>query len=272
MTIEVAPESRELSIDQGKSATTSVDVVNKGDAAFSFNIYVTPYWVKDGTYVPILTQVEGRQSADSWVHLSDTAATVLAPNATHRVDVDVTVPAGTAPGSYYAAILAEATQDNATVLHTNARVGTILYVHVTGPSAQTRLGDVSINYPSFAITTSLPFDVELNNPGQVYYRATTTLTLRDIFNREFTPLSTERYVLPQTTRTLHVDWGLPLPFGIYHGTLRTEANGQVVTKDISFLAISPAALLITGIIVVILLAWLAYNVSRYRKKRKKGLK
>ena len=131
--ILVTPSSTAFSIDPGAKKAGSLSVINEGDSPFIVDVSSSPYHVEGLHYDPKFTQLPGTTDASQWVTFtSQTSQTVDARKLTN-IDYTVTVPAGTAPGGYYAVIFAETspTESSAGVVAHN-RVGDILYITVNG--------------------------------------------------------------------------------------------------------------------------------------------
>lgn len=262
--ITITPSSAELSIAPGQTASNSVIVVNQGQDSFKVNASVAPYHVKGINYDPQFTPLPGTVDASKWVHLDTTQLPVLSPGQLVHLGYTVSVPAGTAPGGYYAVVFAETSpvKNNSGVVAHN-RVGEILYMTVKGPvrmSGNVLPGSLS----HFSFTGSIPVALLVRNTGGVHFKTTVTVSVKNIFGKEVYKQAATRYVLPQTERNIVLTWNDHVPLGLYHVQRQaTIPSGTVHLPGTWVFIVQPWLIVLVIIALVVLLAvWL-------RKKRER---
>ena len=249
--ITVSPASTEISVNPGDSLTKSIDVINGGTDAFKVKIFTAPYRVIGESYDPQFTQLPGTVDAASWVSLGSSAATV---NSLKVLNVPYTlaVPIGTVPGGYYVVIFAETTplttsKSSGVVSHN--RVGNILYITVNGTVKQS--GTLSSTQLPFINSTG-PINIAtiVSNTGGIHFVTKAVYSVTDLFDKEVFTATQEKFVLPQTVRSISVAWTPPSVFGIYtiHRSATIAGQYQKI-PDERIVAVNP--LFLTGLVLLI---------------------
>jgi hypothetical protein len=213
--IAATPSSAELTIAPGKSASENLEIINQGTDSFRVKAYVAPYHVQGIDYDPQFTQLPGTVNASKWVTLTTPEATTLAPGKLLHIAYQVQVPAGTAPGGYYAVIFAETTPTkNANGVVAHNRVGEILYLTVAG-KVETKGKVEGPNLDRFNMSGTLSVPTLVSNTGGVHFQSKVTVTVKNVFGKTIFTQSEQRYVLPQTQRQVVIQWDNLAPLGIY---------------------------------------------------------
>lgn len=266
--ITVSPASTELSVDPGKTVEKSLDVINSGADTFSVKVYASPYHVVGENYDPAFTQLPGTIDASAWVKLYPTKKTVDGYKLL-TVPYTITVPAGTAPGGYYAVIFAETSTDTSAsgVLSRN-RVGDILYITVNG--TVTTSGQVTPDpLPLFTFGGPVSIGTKVSNSGGVHFKTTSVYSVTDITGKTVFTSRQEKYVLPQTVRQVAVSWTPSSLFNIY--TIHRSASVGDMNKqlpDQKITVISPVILIGAVVIIGIAIGILFGAIRRRRHVRR----
>jgi len=237
--ITVSPASTEVVASPGKASVQTFEVINGGHHAFNVTLSTAPYYVSGENYDPRFTQLPGTVNASQWVRLSTTTGTVEGDTAL-SVPYTVEVPSGTPAGGYYAVIFAETSKDEEeTGVVSHSRVGNILYITVNGDVQNS--GSVTGNaLPAFSFIGSIPLSTKISNSGGVHFVTKAEYKVIDMTGKTVFSATTERYVLPQTERTITSSWTPQSLFGIY--TVKRSATvAGVVTpiKDEKIIIINP---------------------------------
>jgi hypothetical protein len=214
--ITMTPSSTRLQALPGGSASSQFTVINEGNTGYNIDLSTEPYYAVGDNYLPKFTLLPGKTNASAWIRLKEQNAIYLPAHKTQSISYALSVPAGVAPGGYYAVIFAETepTTPNNEGIITHNRVGDILYITVEGPV--TKKGTiVSTGLPRFEFGDSLPISLLVQNSGGIYFLADVNVSSQGIGHKTAFNASLQRYVLPQTERLVSVTWkSLPL-LGIY---------------------------------------------------------
>lgn len=226
--ITVTPSSAELSAAPGGSTANSFSVINGGDSAYDLAVSVMPYHVEGTGYDPQFTPLPGTTDASEWVHIAGPRTQTLAARKLVNVDYTLNVPAGTAPGGYYAVLFAGTTPTvaSSTGVVSHSRVGEILYITVQG-AVKTGGNLQATNIPHISTASSLPLGMLVSNTGGVHFLTKASVTIKSIFGSTVFDAGLQRYVLPQTVRNINVIWNNTPPIGLY----QVERSATVAGAD-----------------------------------------
>lgn len=249
--IAATPSSADLSIAPGASASDSLAIINQGTDSFKVKTSVAPYHVEGINYDPQFTQLPGTVDPSKWVTLTVPQNTTLAPDKLLHIDYTVNVPAGTAPGGYYAVIFAEtmpAGQASGVVAHN--RIGEILYLTVKG-EVETKGTAHGGKIDRFNMSGKLSIPILVSNSGGVHFKTTVTTTIKNVFGKKVYSHHEDRYVLPQTQRQIVQNWQNQVPLGIYKVSRQaTVPNGSVQLPDQTVIMVQPWLLIIVFLVAV----------------------
>lgn len=265
--ITITPAVRELRVDPGGSVSGSMSVINQGAESFKLSLEVAPYRVEGVRYDPKFTRLPGTTDTSQWLALNVSPMAELAPQKTLEVAYDITVPAATQPGGYYAVVFAEAGPAKAEPGSVSARnrVGQVVYITVNGEVKQqgsARGGAV----PGLVIGGEVKAPLFVRNDGGVHFKTKSTLTVKDIFGQTVYTTSRENFVLPQTEREIDFAWSTKALLGLY--TIERSASvpgGEARVDTARVLVVHPLTI---GILLVVLAAGFFYlQLRRARKGR-----
>ena len=268
--ITLSPSSTELSSPPGGTAQGSLSIINSGIAGFTFKAYATPYHVIGLDYDPSFSLIPGKNDPSTWVHFNDATSATIAPGQTTGMTYSLRVPAGTAPGGYYAVIFTE-TQPAASAggVSSRSRVGDILYITVQGPVTQSG----SIHAPGqshFVFGTTVPMALEVENNGGLHFVTTTHLALVNyLTNKAVYSASLQHYVLPQTVRRISTVAGPTAIIGLYKVRASADILGQTQTLPNQWVVVvHPVVLWALPAIIVVVVVYLCLPKARPKAKPK----
>ena len=263
--ITLSPVNTRFSIDAGQQRQGELTIVNDGATDYEFLVYARPYWVANETYDPIFTKGSSQSDAYQWVRLPQTKFQAKA-GATVKVPYTIDVPQTAAPGGHYGVIFAETqpvkTENQGNAVDRKKRVGMIIYASVNGRT---------INSGS-AVTNAVPFwqtqppmkaSVTAKNEGNVDFVNKVTFTTKDVFGNPKYIATKDYPVLPQTTRTIALEWADAPWFGLF----KVEVQQKFLDKELTttnFVLMMPRLLPI--VLIVLLCIGGGYAILRRRKK------
>ena len=268
--ITMTPSSTEIHAPPGGTTSGSLNVINPGSSGYGMSLAVAPYRVIGDSYDPQFTELPGTTDASQWLHLEGPLTQNLAAHTLASVDYTLSVPAGTAPGGYYAVIFAETDPPAATGVVAHNRVGDILYITVDGPVKQS--GTLSApRLPRIVFRSSLPISVLVSNTGGLHFVTMADIQANSLSGGPPFHASLQRYVLPQTTRLVSTTWQrLPL-FGLYKVYRSAVVAGQPQTAPTAeVLIIRPWLAAILGIAAIAALIGVVRGIRRRRRPQPRG--
>ncbi|HEY8886028.1 MAG TPA: hypothetical protein VIM31_00815 [Candidatus Microsaccharimonas sp.] len=265
--ITLSPASTEVTVDPGATATKSVDVINSGSDSFNVKVSTSPYYVSGEDYDPRFTQLPGTVDASGWVHLSLTSATIAGLKVL-SVPYTVTVPKDTPAGGYYAVVFAEtSTDDQKTGVVSHNRVGDILYITVNG-NIKSGGNVIGSPLPSVSFVGSIPISTKVSNSGGTHFVTKTAYSVTDMTGKLIFTATTERYVLPQTERTITSSWTPQSLFGIFTVKRSATIDGVVKTlPDERIVIINPWVFVAVAFLLGILIG-IPFRRARRRRRSK----
>jgi len=268
--LTITPVTSKPVTNPGALTTGSFQIINQGNIPYTFQVYTAPYSVKGEEYTPSFVPIPGTTNASKWIHL-DTTAGKISPNESVNIGYTISVPAGTAPGGYYAVALA-ATQLPKTSkgIVVNEQVGEIFYIQVAGPVASS--GKVLSWTANILQKPPLLANLRLENDGGVHYFSNINIVVSDIFGNPKFTLNTSKVVLPQTIRLVPVSWTKAPSLGLFKVNGTATVFGKTQTLQTKYVLVVSQTirkiLLITILAIVLLVASNLVGRSRAKKKPK----
>jgi len=269
--LTITPVTAKPLIDPGGQSSGSFQLINQGDIPYDFKIYAAPYSVKGEEYTPSFIPIPRKTNASEWIHFDKTTGNIT-PNESVNIGYTVSVPAGTAPGGYYAVALAQ-TQlpKNSQGIIVNEQVGEIFYIQVAGPVVTS--GKVTSWSADFWQKPPLNATLRLENDGGIHYFSNINVVVSDIFGNSKFTLNTTKVVLPQTIRSVPVSWKAAPNFGLFKISGTATVPGSTVNLKTKYVFI--ASQTIRNIIALVIIGFaliLVANLFGHHKGNKKSHK
>lgn len=263
--ITLSPVSTRFAIDAGQQRTGEMTIVNDGRTDYDFIVYARPYWVANESYDPVFTKSSKQSDAYQWVRLPQTKFHAKA-GGTVKVPYTIDVPGTAAPGGHYGVIFAETqpatTSEQGNSVERKKRVGMILYASVNGQTINK--GEPLGNQAQFwQIQPPMKATAKVRNDGNVDFVDKVTFAVKDMFGNPKYVVVKEYPVLPQTSRTIALEW----PESPWFGLFKVEIQQKFLDKELTtshYVLMMPR--LLPVLLLVLLLIGGGYALLR-RKKR-----
>lgn len=247
--ITLSPSSTQFDVAAGTTTINKFDVINEGDTSFDVGISSAPYYVKGLEYDPHFTQLAGTLNASEWVKFLSPTTQSLDANKLTTIDYSLSVPENTPAGGYYAVLFAETIPKISSGVVARNRVGNILYITVKGDIKQS--GSVSVGKLGFFNTAaSIPLTVFVSNTGGTHFITTANVMVKDIFGHTAYKGTSDRYVLPQTTRQVDFSWSPTTPIDAYSITTTATVAGTEKSVPVRWILVVQPWVLIVFILAV----------------------
>lgn len=265
--ITMTPTSVSPVIKPGSVYKGSLQVLNQGGTAYTFQVYSAPYHVKGEDYTPDFTALPTAPNVKSWFKFSTTGGHVN-PGQSITVNYAISMPANTPPGGYYAVVFAQTKYPKTASITLNERVGEIFYIQAAGPV--TKQGELVSWQSAIFQKPPLTAVMRLENSGGIHYPAAIQVDVRDVFGRSKYSLSTTKEVLPQTIRRVTVSWSKAPSLGIFKvtGTVSFLNQHKTLPTKWVFVMSQTVRLVLLGLLVLIILLSAARHAYRRRSAGK----
>jgi hypothetical protein len=273
--ITIGPSIINLALKPGTTTSSSLSVINGGSEGYSYTLYASPYGVNSQNYQPSFKSLPGFANISSWFKLSSSSG-YLNPGQSLSLDYSISVPANTAPGSYYAAIFAESgkqvPKSAKTQVAISQRVGSLVYINVSGNALER--GSISSWGINFFQTPQVKANLKLSNSGKLYYVSNINVYFRDILGGVKYHFISQKIVIPKVVRSIPVVWPDAPAIGLFKANGTVTIYGQKRLVSHYFLVLSTTAKIVIGLILlVIILSFSIFNsLVAVRKSIRKKIK
>lgn len=236
--VSVQPNAVVHTAQPGELVTQQLRLDNPGSGDLQITVYPGD-WQHDNigevVYFPTGTL---ERSASNWITF-DRATFPLDQRSTATLNYTVSVPADTAPGSYWAALFVEGTDPAApgglTLTNVRLRTAHILYVNVPPMVPSGRISGIFGQAP---VSEQAPYTMQLTylNEGNSMQVLTGEVQIRSVSGELIETVDLGREVaLPGVTRTFPISLYGPVPAGDYlalailnYGDMDTDVAGEFV--------------------------------------------
>lgn len=256
VTISVSPPTFELSANPGDQLKNSFRIVNGTDSELTLTTTAKNFTAEGEEGAVTLTEEETGFSMASWVSVNPETAVVPARGAqTFAFTIDV--PDNAEPGGHFGSIIVKTNPVavDTTGAAVSQEAGPLILVSVAGDIVE----EASIvdfrPQKTFWENGPVILETRVENKGNVHFKPTGTITIKNMFGNEVTKINLEeKNVLPGTIRKLVNEWSPGFTFGRYTADLSIVfgPDQNVVTASTSF-TIFPYKVIIPALVGLILL-------------------
>jgi len=279
----VGPAKLEATIAPGESKTVLISVDNKTgrtqDFSVSFEDFV-PSENADQT-VELLGEKSSATSLKSFLSVEKTEFT-LEQGDRALIPVRISIPVGAEAKGLFGSIIVSAVSQRSTLSDDSrtysgavviGRVGTLAFVTVEGNTnpAGALQSVKTKNNSSVFLKGDVPLRVAFENTGNVNLNPYGVITLKNMWGSVVKTIVLDPwYALPQSVRTRDVEISAPNMFGYYTAVAQVNRGyGDIIdSKNVSFLVISPLAIAMIVLGVLLILALLIWKNSVRKVSRK----
>ena len=285
-TIVVSPVAKRITLEPGKSYTSTIRITNPSGATKSIHCKINkrPYSVIGEEYNADLAKITAYNNILDWIEIDETEGEVE-PNGTKEVTYTIHVPEDAKSGGQYGAITVEQVPDanENTTITSVMEISSLIYSQIGSPVYEGEILDNQIPAVSFVNPVDTLYSVK--NTGNVHQDVRVTikashaitgepilidsnLNSDDLTDSEIADNGTSEFselIMPETTRTAkHSIAGLP-SLGIYRITQEIHFDGKTDTKEqVTF--VCPIWFIL--LVIVAISAIIAMIVTAIKKKKK----
>ena len=276
--ITAIPTRVDLSADPGETVTAEVKVRNDTDVSQIYAIAIDDFIVVDsiGTPIPVAPSAGNRWALKSWV----TAPEIVPVDAhgTQIVRLTFRVPLAALPGGHYAMITYQPNPDlkagdlKQTANVIGQRVGTLLYLSVTGPITQ-KANLVRFTTDQFHEQGPVEFTGAVENLSDIHVNPTGTITIYSPIKNQIAQIPVEvGNVFPEIQRSFSASWNQKWGYGRYRADIELSYGtaGGILTGSIYFW-LFPIRLVIYILVLIISIMTVIILLDRRRRRHEAEL-
>lgn len=179
--LEISPPSQEISVNPGEKVTIKSSIVNRGTNPAPITVRI-----EDFTAVGDEGQVEltndQTYSIKNWGSVIPNKFT-LNPGEEQEVTGTFTVPKDAAGGRYGSFVFSVAGKGGKDAAALSQEIASLFLVRISGPVDE-KLNLLSFDIPKFSEFGPIPFNIKVNNSGNVHVKAYGLVNVRDTFGRK----------------------------------------------------------------------------------------
>lgn len=265
VTISVSPTVFELSANPGDSVANSFRIINGTDQELTLQATPKNFTASGEEGAVDLTEEETSFSLASWISV-EPRQVIIPARGSQTFDFNIDVPANAEPGGHFGSVIVS-TQPisvDATGAAVSQEAGPLILVSVAGDIQRGGQIEQFGAQKTFWETGPVAFDTRVKNQGNVHFKPSGTITVKNMFGNEVTTIDLEeRNVLPGTIRKLTNEWSPGFAVGRYTADLTVVFDdGQSVDTASASFIIFPWKVILPALIGVILLIFLLIKFRR----------
>ena len=277
LTISISPQSLDIAINPGESATNVFRLTNASDDTIT--VATTPKnFLPRGVEGAIdLTEDDTPFSLANWISVSPDGESVIEPRQSIDYIVTIDAPDNAEPGGHFGSVVFRTvpTQGDGAGAVISQELAPVILVRIPGDVDES--GRIARFVSTQRLWTNQPaieFDLLFENTGTVHYQPSGQVVVRNLFGREVDRISVEgRNVIPDAERKLDATWeDYGFRFGYYsaEATLVHGSDNEITTSSTNFWII-PVQQLAPFIIALAILGFVTYRLRRRLKLAFKAL-
>ncbi len=279
LVVSLNPSEQDIELRPGDSYIGSVTVYNVGQIPFNFQVEAAPYHAAGETYDPDFSTEDSYTKLKNWITFPETNFYVE-PDHAVEVKFHITVPKDVMGGGQYAAIIIrtqDVSGDNPVQLA--AQLAALIYGHVEGGERREEGELAKYSLPSLMLGGEFKTTSVFKNTGNVDFRITETLAIRDFFTNQeiMTPTSVSEdnqvigtvsaAVLPNTSRTVNMFWKDAPQLGLFRVTQTISYLDQERTVEKVVLVCPIWLVLLVGAFVLLFIIWIISRIIARRRNQ-----
>lgn len=277
--VRINPAEQVIDLAPDQHFSGIIKVKNVGRLPFTFHLKTSPYQVLNENYDPDFATENAYTKLHNWISFDQTEYQ-LNPEQELEVPFHVDVPRDIPGGGQYAAIMVEThdVSDPDASVKLSAQLAALIFAHVSG---EEHIGGVLMAHslPGFRLGSPLSASATVKNDGNVDFRMTHTLEIRDFFTNKVvfdpgyitednkTPGRANPIILPETSRTSTLTWDGAPQLGVFRAVQKISFLDQSYTyEQIVFLC--PVWLAgIFAFFVLLMVLWIILRIRNRRRHR-----
>lgn len=277
-TITAIPPRLDLQADPGQTVTASLKVRNDADIQQLFTISVDDFIVTDtiGTPIPVSTSSNNRWSLKNWISAPEFIP--VDAHGTQVIKISIKVPLTGLPGGHYAMITYQPHGNikpadlKTTGNFVAQRVGTLVYLQVTGPIVQ-NANVIKFATEKFHEQGPVEFAGSIQNLSDIHIDPKGTISIFSPFNTKVADIQVDAgNIFPEVIKDFSATWNQKWGYGRYRAELNLAYGtaGGVLTAVI-FFWLFPIRLVIYSLVGIVSILIVIILLNRRNKHHQQEL-
>lgn len=273
--IQISPVSERVNLGCEQAHDGTFKVSNIGSEAFDFEVYANAYGVADMSYDPIFDQETTYTQLAGWISFDQKTYNGLEPGDSVEVAYHINVPADCPGGGQYAVLFAQTIPTGEITsgmgLQTVSRVGELIFVNMGG---ETRRDAEFISFEqNWWTDEKVSSTTVVRNNGNVDFAVNQEFIVKNLFGKEMYNSTTDRSILPETSREMKQTWEETPMIGLFNVTNKTSYMGQTPVNETKLVLVAPIWFIIafSTVFCLLLILIVVIIVRKVRKNKQKKL-
>lgn len=273
--IQISPVSERVDLGCEQKHDGKFKVSNIGSEAFDFEVYANSYGVADMSYDPIFDQSTNYTQLSDWISFDQKTYTGLEPGKSVEVPYHINVPAGCPGGGQYAVLFAQTVPkgeiSGGMGLQTVSRVGELIFANMGGETKKTaEFIDFKQNWWTDQKVSST---TTVKNTGNVDFAIHQTFSVKNLFGHEMYNSTTDKSILPETSREMVQTWEETPMIGLFNVTNQVSYLGEMPVNDTKLVLVAPIWFIVvfSTVLCLIIILLVVIIVRKVRKNKQKKL-
>lgn len=264
----------EVSADPGENISRSISLTNRTGADLSFSVSVEDFSnsALADQNIDLLGSKAGLYSLKDYLR-PEADVFVLHHGERIALPIAIRIPQSAQPGGLYGAVIfsarpVDSKASGSANIQAVSRLASLFFVRVNGEVEENgRLTDFSSG-KLFYFGGPVVFEFNYRNSGSVYLNPYGILKVTDIFGREtYAKIISPYFVLPGAIRQQKETLDRRSLWGAYRATLQLNRGyGNQIDQKSFYFFVLPVPYIVSFIITLALLAWLAWRIRLSFKK------
>ena len=253
-----------------------IEVKNLGTETFRYRVYATPYAVSGENYDVSFAESESTSYTQiaRWITFKDASGNYadevfyeITPGETQYVYYRVSVPEDIPGGAQYAAIWAQAVNDDTNSgVQAIAQAGAVVYGRSIGTTKQTA-EIYDMDFTRFTFGGSLTAQATIKNTGNTDFSVNYSYTARTIFGKELYSENRSMVTYPGTEYHIATEWEKTPIIGLFQVEYKISAASTTEVQRHLVLIMPIFAIVLLILLLTIIIVWIII-IIRKRKERK----
>ena len=257
--LKISPATKRLNLKSSDYIEDTITITNEGKTPATSYIYATPYSENEDGITKEFNISNQYNKISSWVKIKnatgefvDKAEYVLEPGEEKKITFSVNVPENAPSGGQYACIFMESKVEEHVggTIQAIPRVGALLYASIEGEiKREAKLAGIEAK----KFSNHIGVKANVANTGNIDIQATLDVEVDSIFGEELYHHTGITTVLPESNKTIYVEWGNTPFFGVFRVKHELKALDIIENESRLIFIFSPSILILAVIIITTLI-------------------
>lgn len=238
LALGVSPSLHDLNLDPGEKSGFTLELHNDQTQAHQYLIEARDISFDQSGQISFKDQASNAGSTLWWLKF-DKGPYQIAPQATERVNIEVSVPERVDPGGHYAALVVTQLKDpavnDASMIGLQSQVASLIYINVNGEVHRFLSLDDFSAAQTFFDSKPYEFNLQIKNTGNTHLKPRGVVAITSQWTHRTADYKAvlnqdSRYLMPQQSQFFNIVWDDHLPFtffprhfGPYTAEVRVDA-------------------------------------------------